>query len=336
MNTRERFHAIMNFQPFDRLPLLEWAGWWDKTLARWHQEALPAGLTNRYEICAHFGLDIYLQDGISACRVDCPKPAAHGAGIIEDEAGYERVLPYLYPDECVDLDLWREWAVQQRQGEAVLWFTVAGFFWFARELLGIERHLCAFYEQPHLLKRINQDLAQWMLKVVNRIASVCTPDFMTFAEDMSYNHGPMISHAMFDEFMTPYYDRVVPALLDLGVIPFIDSDGDIGACIPWFKQAGLRGALPLERQAGIDLASLRADHPDFLFIGHFDKMTMLRDAHAMRAEFDRLLSIAAEGGYLISCDHQTPPGVSYQNYQTYLGLFAEYAAKAGNLSCGKV
>lgn len=42
MNARERFHAIMNFQPFDRLPLLEWAGWWDQTIDRWHGEGLSA------------------------------------------------------------------------------------------------------------------------------------------------------------------------------------------------------------------------------------------------------------------------------------------------------
>ncbi|MFW5894239.1 MAG: hypothetical protein ACOCUY_03800 [Verrucomicrobiota bacterium] len=62
MNTRERFYAVMNFKPYDRLPLLEWAGWWDKTIIRWHGEGLPAGLTDRYAICRHFGLDIYKQE----------------------------------------------------------------------------------------------------------------------------------------------------------------------------------------------------------------------------------------------------------------------------------
>ena len=52
----------------------------------------------------------------------------------------------------------------------------------------------------------------------------------------------------------------------------------------------------------------------------------------MRAEFERLLPTAARGGFLISCDHQTPPGVSYDNYRTYLDLFREYAEKAGEMS----
>ena len=68
------------------------------------------------------------------------------------------------------------------------------------------------------------------------------------------------------------------------------------------------------------------------FIGHFDKMTMDKGEDAMRAEFERLLPTAANGGLLISCDHQTPPGVSYENYKTYLSLFKEYAEKAGSIS----
>ena len=71
----------MDFEPFDRLPLLEWAGWWDKTIDRWHSEGLPAELTDRYAICEHFGLDVYKQDWFGVLGPDCPQPAAHGTGI---------------------------------------------------------------------------------------------------------------------------------------------------------------------------------------------------------------------------------------------------------------
>ena len=31
MTSRERFKAIVNFEPFDRLPIVEWAIWWRET-----------------------------------------------------------------------------------------------------------------------------------------------------------------------------------------------------------------------------------------------------------------------------------------------------------------
>lgn len=332
MTTRERFHAVMHFQPFDRLPLLEWADWWDKTIARWRGEGLPPEAADRYAICRHFGLDIYKQDWFPVVRPGCPQPTAHGCGIIRDADDYAHVLPFLYPDRPVNLARWREWAGEQRRGDVVLWFTVDGFFWLARRLLGIERHLLAFYDQPDLLHRINADLAQWILRVIEQVCSVCTPDFMTFAEDMSYNHGAMLSESCFNTFMRPYYDRVIPELRRVGILPIIDSDGEITEPARWFEAAGIAGILPLERQAGVDIAMLRRQHPRMRFIGHFDKMTMNRGEAAMRAEFARLTPVASQGGFLVSCDHQTPPGVSLADYQTYLALFREAAADAGHRS----
>ncbi|MFA7345028.1 MAG: uroporphyrinogen decarboxylase family protein [Terrimicrobiaceae bacterium] len=335
MTARERFRAVMDFRPFDRLPLVEWAAWWDKTIARWHSEGLPEALADRYDLCRHFGLDLYWQDWIGAVRPACPQPAAHGAPIIATMSDYEKILPHLYPDPEAQPERWErwaEWARRQRQGEAVLWFTLDGFFWFPRVLLGIEPHLYAFYDEPELMHRINTDLAEWHLRVIEKIASICAPDFMTFAEDLSYNNGPMISKDQFDEFLKPYYARVIPALEKHGVIPFVDSDGDVSVPAFWFEEAGIGGILPLERQAGADISRLRAEHPRMKFIGHFDKLTMHRGEAAMRAEFERLLPAAARGGFLVSVDHQTPPGVSYRDYQLYLELFREYAGRAGEIS----
>ena len=42
MNHVERFRAVMDFQPVDRLPRWEWAMWWDQTINRWKGEGLPA------------------------------------------------------------------------------------------------------------------------------------------------------------------------------------------------------------------------------------------------------------------------------------------------------
>ena len=332
MNTRERFHAIVEFRPFDRLPVLEWASWWDQTLERWYGEGLPHELTDRYDICRYFGLDIYKQDWFSVCAPGCPQPPGHGAGIIASERDYERVLPYLYPRPVVDRRKWERWAREQERGEVVLWFTLDGFFWFPRRLLGIERHLFAFYDQPTLMHRINSDLVEWMLDVIDEVCTICTPDFMTFAEDMSYNKGAMLSESSFDEFMRPYYKEVVPVLHARGIIPVVDSDGDISVPATWFEKVGIRGILPLERQAGVDIALLRDRHPDMIFIGHFDKMTMNRGEAAMRAEFERLLPTAAGGGFIVGCDHQTPPGVSLADYRLYLLLFREYAELAGRMS----
>ena len=327
MTTRERLQAVLSFESFDRLPIVEWASWWDDTISRWHGEGLPARLTDRYEICEYFGLDVWRQFWIPARSEQCPRPASHGAPVISSMDEYERIRHLLFPPFSLDRAWWQA-IRQQSEGRAVLWFTLDGFFWFPRTLLGIERHLYAFYDQLELMHRINRDLAEWQISVIEEITRVCVPDFMTFAEDMSYNHGPMLSKQLFDAFLRPYYDLVIPRLKEKGIYAIVDSDGDIAEPAPWFEEAGLDGILPLERQAGVDVPSLQERHPRMKFIGHFDKMTMNKGETRMRQEFERLLPAATHGGFVMACDHQTPPGVSLSDYRCYLRLFAEYAHRA--------
>ena len=59
-------------------------------------------------------------------------------------------------------------------------------------------------------------------------------------------------------------------------------------------------------------------------VGHFDKMVMNRGEAAIRGEFERLLPLMRTGGFIPSVDHQTPPGVSLDQYRVYLRLLEEY------------
>ena len=61
MNHVERFRAVMNFQPVDRLPRWEWAMWWDLTIAAWKHQGLPRELDSVFEIAEFFDLDPYQQ-----------------------------------------------------------------------------------------------------------------------------------------------------------------------------------------------------------------------------------------------------------------------------------
>jgi hypothetical protein len=316
----------MDFKPVDRLPMIEWATWWDKTVQRWAGEGLPT--TDRYALYEHFGMDMYRQYWVNAGTWRCPPPAHHGAGICADEKSYDAIAHLLFPrgsDLGFNWDMWGAWTREQERGDCVNWITFDGFFWFPRVLLGIERHLYAFYDQPGLMHRMNDGLAAWMLDTLDAICKIGTPDFMTFGEDMSYNHGPMLGKDLFDEFLAPYYRRVIPEFKRRGIRVIIDSDGDVSEAVDWFAEAGIEGILPLERQAGVDLGILRKKQPEMRFIGHYDKMVMPHGEAAMRAEFERLLPLMKQGGFIPSVDHQTPPGVSLENYKIYLRLLREYA-----------
>ena len=318
MNHVERFRAVMAFQAVDRLPRWEWAMWWDQTIDRWHAEGLPRELrfSQVFDIARYFGLDPYQQFWFSTTDATIEATQHHVEGMVSNMDDYLRIRPQLFPDHDSAIRGMSSWAARQERGEAVVWSTLEGFFWFPRTLMGFEKMMYAYVDEPELLHQINQDLLEFNLRLLDRILPVCVPTFMTIAEDMSYNHGPMISKRTFDEFVAPYYRQLLPRLQERQIPLIMDTDGDVTLLVPWLKELGIAGVLPLERQAGVDGLKLRQQFPDFLFIGHFDKMTMNRGEQAMRAEFERLLPMMRAGGFIPSVDHQTPPGVSLDQYRS--------------------
>ena len=87
----------MSFKPVDRLPVVEWAAWWDKTLERWKTEGLPSELKDSWEIREHLGLDSYRQEWVSFLAKDFPRPLKHIHNLDE----YNKILPFMFPKEPV-------------------------------------------------------------------------------------------------------------------------------------------------------------------------------------------------------------------------------------------
>ena len=95
MNHVERFRAVVNFEPVDRLPRWEWAMWWDLTIARWRTEGLPAELDDVFEIGEYFGLDPYKQFWFSTTEAGIDAKQHHVEGGVSNMDDYLRVLPHL-------------------------------------------------------------------------------------------------------------------------------------------------------------------------------------------------------------------------------------------------
>ena len=337
MTARQRFRNVLDFKPVDRLPMYEWAPYWDKTLERWRAEGMPQHLAEPADVARYFGLGVLHEIWISP-RLMMDDETTY----VTDMAGYERRRQTLYPADPLD-SMWhisdgrwqqisaetvRQWRQAQARGDAVIALWLEGWFWYPRTLMGVERHLLAFHDLPDLLQTMNRDLCAYNLRSFDRMLELLEPDMVALAEDMSYNHGPMLSRDHFETFMAPYYRQLTAQTRKHAITCTVDSDGDISTCVSWFTDAGVDGFEPLERQAGVDIVELRRRHPRLRIMGAFDKMTMPRGEAAMRQEFERILPVMRQGGFIPSVDHQTPPGVSLENYRIYVALLEEYCTRA--------
>lgn len=329
MKPYERYRAYLAGKPVDRAPVYEQAGYWHLTLERWISEGMPA-FTDHMEIVDYFGLDPVIGFWFHPFTEKTPQPTTHGGGIMETEEDYERDVRHTLfkPVDAILSEGFLDAQKKSREEKGTICgFGMPGPFWYPRNLFGIENHFYSFYDEPELYKRVVDEYADWVEALIRGILSRYEMDFVWFSEDMSYNGGSMISQELFDEFLAPFYRRIVPIVHEYGAVVSIDSDGNITDAVDWYGSVGADLMSPLERQAGVDVSTYIDKQPEMGFVGHFDKMCMKFGEEAMRKEFERLLPSMNRGKLIPSVDHQTPPDVSLENYKIYVSLLKEYAAK---------
>ena len=294
------------------------------------------------------GLDgIVLEEGPSFtlkldpdCRV---RKYEKGSGAVLEETNAVTLMEYWEAmktrtrreiDECFTDENIRKiyggFAEGHERGEYSIRFNIEGFFWLPRGLYGIEEHLYAFYEYPEIMHEINEFVLEVFIERLDMIFDVIKPDVVYILEDLSGKTGPMISPSMFDEFVGAYYRRLIPFMKSKGVgNVFVDTDGDFTMLIPNFLKSGVDGFLPLDVNAGVDIVDIRRKFPKLKLIGGFNKLEIAKGPAAIDREFERLMPVIRQGGYIVGCDHQVAPSTSFEDYKYYIGRLKEAMEQAG-------
>ena len=200
-----------------------------------------------------------------------------------------------------------------------------GFYGFLRYLMGEERLLLNFYDDPRLVKDIMSFLADFWIELWEQALAQVQVDCAHFWEDMAYRTGPLISPATFREFMTPCYQRVTGFLKDRGVqIILVDSDGNLDKLIPLFLEAGLTGVWPIEVQAGNDLLAIRRRYPRLQIQGGIDKLQIAKGRDAIDRELESKIPFMLQhGGYIPHLDHSAHPQISWPDFCYYRSKLLE-------------
>ena len=349
MTPHERFLACMRFQPTDRAPLWEW-GPWPSTLRRWQREALGADNNppQYAEYDAKFMCDVDLwmlprfteeilaeDEGYITRRTDrgtierrprSPDTMSmpeHLEYPVESRADWEALEPRFDPADANRFPAdWPQQCARWRCEGPVLLLQgprAPSLFGFVRELLGPERAFYALYDEPDLVHDMMEFNAEFIASLLPRVLDQAPITSLFFWEDMCYRSGPLISPAMFREFMLPRYRRITDLARSRGIdVIFVDSDGDVTELIPLWLEAGINGIYPMEVAAGNDLVELRREYGrDLLMTGGIDKRVLARDRRAIDDELAARIPLAEQGGYIPHIDHGIPHDVPYENFAYY-------------------
>ncbi|MCJ7739444.1 MAG: hypothetical protein MUQ10_19380, partial [Anaerolineae bacterium] len=163
-----------------------------------------------------------------------------------------------------------------------------GFFGSLRELMGDVNLLMAYYDKPELLHEITNYLTEFWMEIYGHVLQDVEVDSAEFWEDMCFKTGPLISPALFREFMMPYYKRLIGFQRANGVRQFcVDTDGNCTRLIPLFIECGITGMLPFEVQAGMDIVEVRRQYPQLQIYGGIDKNLVAQGKDAIDRELER-------------------------------------------------
>jgi uroporphyrinogen decarboxylase len=202
---------------------------------------------------------------------------------------------------------------------------LAGAGMYLRSMIGPEGWLYAFYDQPELVHDCMQTWLTLADTVIARHQQHVTIDEIFFAEDVCYNHGPLIGHDTFKEFVFPYYQQLLANLkrrqLDQSrhLYVQIDTDGDCRPTIGWFAQALAMDVMsPFEVASGCDVVAIALEHPNLVMRGGIDKRVLAQGRRAIDEMVERIIPLMRQrGGYIPCCDHSVPNEVPYADYLYY-------------------
>lgn len=349
MNARERFLGICGFNQVDRPPYAESMGFWDATIKRWEGEGLPKGVTPQ----EYFEMDRveYLMDRFVQFYPPLAEEIVEDTGeytVVRDTHGvlkkerkddYQLSMPQFlkfpvenrgdFEDIKWRLDPSSKGRYPDGEGlkskygvrDYPLVLIISGAYGFPRELIGEEKLALMFYDDPGLIRDIEEQWLKLYTGICDRIFSELEVDGILIWEDMAYKNGPLISPSFFREFMLPYYKKLIGHIRSYGVRNFtVDSDGNSGSLLPLFTEGGANVFLPIEVAAGMDPVKIRKEYGNKLALrGGIDKRVLAKNKKGIEKEImSKVPWLLKSGGYIPMIDHACPPDVSFENYRFYV------------------
>lgn len=352
MTPHERFKACMHFDPVDHPPLYEFDPW-AITKKRWQKEGLGEGNEppqytepdfDAWNRCVGYlwMLPKYKEEVLEETDEFITRRMAHGVTQKNFRSGKEWSMPVWISHPVETPDDWKkikkrfdpdhpdrmpaDWAEQcirwREEGPVLIFqgFRSPSLFGFIRELLGFEKCLAAFYEEPVMVHDMMETMTELIISVVKRVVpSAPLSMYFTYC-DICYRNGSLVSPSMIREFMLPRYRRINDVVRSLGVDTLIlDSDGEVSELIPLWLEAGYNGIYPLQ-QCSEEMNPLKIRKKygrDLVLNGGIDKRELAKNREAIDAELAIKMPLAEQGGYIPFLDHHIPHDIPYENFNYY-------------------
>lgn len=244
-----------------------------------------------------------------------------GTSLMDRRSWEELYLPRLkWSEGRVDREfLKRLPALDQR--EIPIGIHCGSLLGYMRNLLGVEQLSYLYVDDEELYAEIIDTIANLGYQCLEEALKTGAKfDYAHFWEDICYKNGPLVSPAVFAEYVGPHYKRYTTLLQENGIeIVSVDCDGCIDHLLPMWLENGVNTMFPIEVGTwNASIAPWREQYGRQLRgVGGMNKTVFARDYEAVDAEIERLKPLIALGGYIPCPDHRIAPDAKFEVVQYY-------------------
>ena len=245
---------------------------------------------------------------------------------VRDRASWELYRERMTPTALLPLDEMRQQLRVYADRQRPLAVGAGGAYGFLRGLMGPARLSVMLHDDPELI----HDMMDWHLDRLRRevfpVIEAARPEIVQMGEDLCFNHGMLLSPAMFHTFCGNYYRAVCEQARACGVpLVAVDTDGNLMEFAEVATSYGVNGLFPCEVKAGNDLFALRRRHPDLVLFGWLEKETVNEGNHAaIEPEIaGKVPPLLQAGRYFPNGDHGIQPLATYDSLRAFMTLLHE-------------
>lgn len=336
MTGRERIHAVMAKRETDEVPIGE-LGIDARVI-----EGFRKGYGNEVEFALGEGLSLV------TTVAHFNKVREHPDGTWEDEWGCTYGLqteyvshplrgpvttdtdlskfPFPDPDAPRRLGKLPELVAASGGRIAINFHSRVAFMWSVY-LMGMDNLFLAMAMKPDFVHDLLSRVADANIRTI-RNAVRAGADTVSLGDDYCSNQGPMMSPAMFREFLLPHLRRAVDAIHGEGARCIKHCDGNLWPILDDMVATGIDCINPLEPVAGMDMSEVKRKYGDRVcMMGNIDCGELLsrgRPEDVEAAVRECIRKGGRGGGLIVSSSNSIHSGVDPRNYARMIRAAKEY------------
>lgn len=194
------------------------------------------------------------------------------------------------------------------------------------EMMGFESFSFALFENPDLIKALNDELGNLVLSMFEYFAQSDAVDILWYSDDIAYKGGLLMSPDVLDAYIFPWLKKIGDLAKKYDKPLLYHSDGILYDVMDKLIECGIDALHPIEPQA-MQLKEVKERFGDRLcLMGHVDVDLLCRGRkEEIREQVRQNIEIAAyDGGYCVGSGNSIPDYVNFENYLTMLEASKEF------------